>query len=353
MSLHADLSPEAELALRKQERKSRILSGVIACLSIMMIAGLLALFAIPIMIVENPLIITYAAESQDQNELQQKKIAHQIQRQQAAPAQNIAQVIAAAAESPVAIPIPDIAVEAPSAFFGDDVDFGQGWGDDAVEGGGASFFGQQVHASRIAYVIDYSRSMVGVREGLMREELARSVSELPPGMLYQLIFFSGPAWVAGDELQQKANAATVKSGRNVYQWIRKADNHHSWDVADSNVQTPLWRSVTSKSIQESLQHIKESKLTLGTVWMPPMQMALRMDPPPQIIYFMTDGIAGPNSEQIAKDIAKLAREKSVIVNTVALMEPRARAAMISLAHETGGQAALIDANGERHILGDK
>ena len=34
----------------------------------------------------------------------------------------------------------------------------------------------------------------------MRDELSRSVKGLPDGTKYQLIFFSGPAWVAGDEV---------------------------------------------------------------------------------------------------------------------------------------------------------
>lgn len=81
-----------------------------------------------------------------------------------------------------------------------------------------------------------------------------------------------------------------------------------------------------------------------------MQMALRMDPPPQVVYFMTDGLAGNDSNKIATEIASLCRDKGVVVNTVSLLEPRARDAMIRMAEQTGGQAAYIDAKGEREIL---
>lgn len=351
MSIHANLTPEAQLLLRKQERKSRILSGIIACLSILLIAGLLAIFVIPMMIVDNPVIVTYAAESREESQLQEKKVVHQTQRKQAAPAQNIAKVIAAATEAPTAIPVPDVAVVEPSIFFGDDVDFGQGWGDDSFEGGGASFFGQQVKANRIAYVIDFSFSMRGKRERLMREELAQSVAELPPGMLYQLIFFSGPAWVAGDTMQRRGMTATVTSGKDKFEW-RSRSNEYAWDVVNpKKVQTPAWVPTTQSNIDISLEHIKKTSLVGGTVWMPTMQMALRMDPAPQVIYFMTDGIVeGQDVVKLAKDIAELARSKGTVVNTIALMEPKARKAMITLAHETGGVAVLVDAKGERQVL---
>ena len=354
MSIHADLTPEALVLLRKQERKSRILSGIIACMTLLLIAGVLALFAIPMMTVDTPVIVTYAAESREEPELQEKKVVHQTQRKQAAPAQNLAKVIAAATAAPTAIPVPDVAVSEPSMLFGDDIDFGQGWGDDAFEDGGASFFGQQVKAQRIAYVIDYSGSMVqGDRDKLMREELTRSVSELPPGVVYQLIFFAGPGWVAGDQVQVRGKKATVTSGKDKYEW-ETSHSYGQWDVAGKKVQTPVWRSVTTQNIEESLKHIKNTQLVLGTVWMPPMEMALRMDPPPQVIYFMTDGIVGGRDVvQLAKDIAKLARSKGTRVNTIALMEPKAREAMITLANETGGEALMVREDGSRQVLRDK
>ncbi|MFU8893134.1 MAG: vWA domain-containing protein [Luteolibacter sp.] len=353
MSIHAKLSPEARILLRKQERKSRVLSAIIACLGILLVAGVLALFAIPMMIVDTATIVTYSAQPNEDREIQQRKVVKQTSRKPAAPAQNMAKVIAANTSAPAAIPVPDIMPVEPSLDFGDDYDFGQGWGDDGFEAGGsASFFGQQVKANRIAYVIDYSQSMKGERERIMREELAKSVSELPSGMLYQLIFFSGPVWVAGDKVEQRGMKATVISGKDRFEWESKGD-HHAWDVVGKKLQTPAWRDVGISNIEESLKHIKETRLTSGTVWMPSMQMALRMEPVPQIIYFMTDGIAGPNSDTIAREIASLAREKGVIVNTIALMEPKARNAMITLAHETGGEAALVDAKGLRHVLEKK
>lgn len=191
--------------------------------------------------------------------------------------------------------------------------------------------------------------MEGRREELMREELARSVSELPAGVLYQLIFFSGPVWVAGDTVSQRGMSATVTSGRKTFRWASKT-NHFGWNSVGDDLQTPVWRHVSTSNIEKSLEDIKTTRLSSGTVWLPPMQMALRMDPPPQVVYFMTDGLAGNDSNEIATEIASLCRDKGVVVNTVSLLEPRARDAMIRMAEQTGGQAAYIDAKGEREIL---
>jgi len=136
MSIHAQLSQEALMLLRKQERKSRILSVVIACLVIVLIAGILALFALPMLMQETPTIVTYAAELKEVEDPQPKKVVQQTQRKPSAPAPNLAKVIAADTAAPTAIPVPDVVVAEPSLQFGDDMDFGQSWGDDSMGGGG-------------------------------------------------------------------------------------------------------------------------------------------------------------------------------------------------------------------------
>ncbi len=141
MSLHAQLSEEALILLRRQERKSRILSAVIACLMIILIAGILALFAIPMMIQDTNTIVTYAAELNEDRDIEEKKVVQQTQRKPSAPAQNMAKVIAANTATPTAIPVPDIVVTEPSIHFGDDIDFGQGWDDGFALGAAAGGFG--------------------------------------------------------------------------------------------------------------------------------------------------------------------------------------------------------------------
>jgi hypothetical protein len=351
MSIHAKNTPEAHDRLRKQKAKARLLSMLVACLIVLLLATVLALFSLPVWPYTAPVIVTYARAVSEDLTLDERKVVTQIQRKPSAPSQNMAKVIATNVASPVAIPIPEVVVTEPTLDFGDSMDFGDGWGDGSGIGigGGASFFGQKVEAKRIAYVIDYSHSMRGRREQLMRKELAKSVSALTPGVQYQLIFFAGPAWVAGDEVKiaRGNKQATVTAGRKTYDWISKSDAH-DWQVRDpKKVQKPKWLDVSSSTIKKSLKQIKETKLVWGTVWQPSVEMALRLDPAPQVIYFMTDGLTGGDPVKAAKHIADLARRQNVIINTVALMQPRAREAMIAMADQTGGQATLINENGEQ------
>lgn len=157
MSIHAKISSEAEKKLQVQHKRSRILSGVIACLSLILIAGILSLFALPMMLIETPTIVTYSATLEEEPDLQEKKVVQKPERNPSAPAQNMAKVIAANTTAPTSIPVPDVAVAEPSLHFGDDVDFGQGWGDDEM-GTTGGLFGRQITSKNLGVVLDISGS---------------------------------------------------------------------------------------------------------------------------------------------------------------------------------------------------
>lgn len=348
MSLHA-ISPQALEAMKRQ-RKAAVVSGaVISFLVIGLIMILLSLFLLQPMYKEVPTIVTYVAESQPE-EKPEPKITNPVEKPPSAPAASLTKVITSSAPSPVSVPTPESDVEVPSVDFGLDGDFGDGygtWGDGG--GGGASFFQQKVKGNRIAYVIDYSGSMSQQnRLALMKAELIKSISALPPTIQYQMIFFSGPAWVAGGLPQVSNNGnnstASIEYDQKVYEW--KGRGAHEWEPVSRAMPRTEWMSATSNNIKESLKAVKQTKITWGTDWEPAIEMALGMSPAPQIIFFMTDGQAGPQSMEKAERLAELAKFKNVTVNTIALMEPKAEKAMSLLAKETGGQFTLIDANGK-------
>ena len=139
MSIHAQLSEEAQARLDAQKRTSTISSIVISVLVIVMIFLVLGIFLLPNIVKENPTIVTYSASLTDETEVNQKKINNQIQRKPSAPTNSMAKVIAANTSSPTAIPVPDIDVVTPNADFGDGEDFGGGWGDGDGTGAGGGF----------------------------------------------------------------------------------------------------------------------------------------------------------------------------------------------------------------------
>lgn len=136
MSIHAQLSPEALAALQRQKRNSTISSLVIAAMTIVLVGLILGLFLLDNYVRVAPTIVTYAAQLDEEQQVDERKVTTQIQRKTSSPSSAQAKVIAAATASPTAIPVPEIDVVTPSAQFGDTDDFGSGWGDDSGFGGG-------------------------------------------------------------------------------------------------------------------------------------------------------------------------------------------------------------------------
>ncbi|MFD0894344.1 hypothetical protein KBB96_06765 [Luteolibacter ambystomatis] len=212
----------------------------------------------------------------------------------------------------------------------------------------ALFFNQKVEAQRVAYVIDYSASMTGKREKLMRKELAASVSGLSPLSKFQLIFFSGPAWVAGDAVvgDNQSGKVEVQSPKGEkFKWEAEKSWTGEWKTLGRR-QRPEWADATNEMKETAARRIQETKLSYGTCWAPSLEMALAMEPPPDVIFFMTDGVA-ENTEM--RTIIAKAKTKGTVINTIAMMEPAAGEDMKKLAHGTGGKFTIVEENGQAKV----
>jgi len=60
-----------------------------------------------------------------------------------------------------------------------------------------------------------------------------------------------------------------------------------------------------------------------------------------VIIFMTDGLRGKESLQIAEGMARVAWCKSIVINTVALMEPKAGEGMKVFTEKSGWTAMMV------------
>jgi hypothetical protein len=136
MSIHAELSPEAQARLEAQRRNSTISSMVIAVLVVVLIGLILGIFAIQVMVKETPTIVTYESSLNEDTNLEERKVQTSLDRKPSSPSSSMAKVITANTASPVAVPVPDVDVTTPSLDFGDGNDFGSGWGDGDGTGGG-------------------------------------------------------------------------------------------------------------------------------------------------------------------------------------------------------------------------
>jgi len=352
MSLHAN-NEETEARVQRQRLTSSVASFVIGGLVVALLMLVMALILLSPIFQETPTIVAYQSPNSKDEQLDPQKRLSQHRSKPSAPSSAMSRVIAANTASPTAIPVPELDVDAVSETFGTGDDFGDGWGfgdgGDGWGGGGTTFFQQKVRAQRVAYVIDYSASMKkDERESLMRGELKKSVEKLMPGMMYSLIFFAGPGWEAGDNIIGSKNSPIVEHGSKRFKWSTSKGAHGFKPVGAKQV--PEWIGVSDSGKKKSLKHIKETKLVWGTIWEPPLEMAMSMDPPPQIIFFMTDGATGGDVVQEARTIGAKAKSKQIIINTVAMMEPKAEAAMKELAKRTGGQFTIVQKGGKVKLV---
>lgn len=344
------VSEEAAQALKRQQRVATASSIFVSVLVLVLIALVMALILLPAFRTTSPTIVAYNSNQPEEEEIKKPEMTNQVQRKPSAPSSSMARVIASASPSTVSVPVPDTDVPEPSLDFGDGDDFGEGWGSGSGSGsggGGTTFFGQKSNAQLIAYVIDYSASMGGERDKLMRAELTKSLKQLHPDAKFQMIFFAGPAWVAGNEVKMKQNkTAEVKGGKggHTYDWETKGGAHR-WETKGKK-QEPEWMQASDSQLKKSLEIVKNTKLVWGTTWEPALEMALRLDPPPQVIYFMTDGSAGPNSGRTAATIGAKAKRDGIVINTVALMQPKAEEALDDLAKRTGGAFTVVQQGGK-------
>lgn len=345
MSLHAQLTPEAKKRLKAQKRNSTISSIVISILIVLLIGVSLTLLLLPKVEVFTPELVTYSSATEVEEKVVKKKVTRQVRAKPSSPSSSMARVIAANVVTNVAVPVIETPVDIP-LDFGNGEGFSEGWGDGeewGSGGGGAEFFGQKVTANRVCYVIDYSESMKGRRIKLLKEELKKSIKLMSPDIQYQLIFFAGPAWLAGDKVQMTdaRDSAFVTSGEKNYDWELRG----GWKTKGEKQNVP-WLQATNKQVNKSLRAVEKTPLVWGTAWKDPLNMAMSMKPLPQVIFFMTDGIAGRDSDKVAMDVALRAKAAGVQINTVAMMEPKAEDAMKSLSKYHDGSFTLITKDGE-------
>jgi hypothetical protein len=344
--------PSARSIVKRQQRTATLVSLITALLLMVLIGLILAVILMAVKPIEQPSLVAYSGVSEPEQKVKQPKIQTNVQRKPSAPSMAASRMVVANTESPTSIPVPEIVVEDVSMDIGVGEDFGEGWGDGEGfgSGGGSTFFGQTSTSERLAYVIDYSASMKGQgRDTLMRKELSDSLQKMQNGLKIGMIFFAGPAWVAGDKvkmIKQKEAVIDPPKGKS-FKW-KTTGGAHGWQPDGPKQKAPWWE-IDDREVKRLQKIVNETKLVWGTIWHHPIHMALDMDPPPQTIYFMTDGSAS-GSAKWAQEVGERAKKMGVVINCVALMHPKAKADLKTIADMTGGMLTMVNANGKREEI---
>lgn len=138
MSLHAQLSPEAQARLEQQRRNSTISSILIAALALGLMILVMVFITMKLVNPEPEIIVAYQSTSEPDDDVKQEKVQQKVQRKPTSSSSAQTRVIAANVVAPVAVPVTDQIVTDPADDFGAGDDFGDGFGaGDGGLGGGA------------------------------------------------------------------------------------------------------------------------------------------------------------------------------------------------------------------------
>lgn len=158
---------------------------------------------------------------------------------------------------------------------------GRGLGAIGRAGGMAkmSFFGVKTTARRIAFLVDYSGSMSGPFRATMETELERSLKELPAGTEILIIPWAGGAWLHDQLASDIAKKWQKGSGYDDFA-LREGEK----------LERPKWVPVTPANITKLVAGVAAQKAWGGgTDWRSPFRYVMEASPPPDTIFFMTDG----------------------------------------------------------------
>ncbi len=205
------------------------------------------------------------------------------------------------------------------------------------------FFGSSGAGDRVVFVVDVSGSMLQRDRGskvdrfeLMLTELRSTLTSLPRTTKYQVIFFAGPAWFAGDS--PEPSLWKQADGPGLFQF-RGGD--------DSKLPFRELKVASPSNIRETLEALNEVRTLFGTDWRAPLKMAMNLEP--QEIFFLTDGVMshqGKIDSFIAELVAYGQKKGRPRINTICLMAFDAMKPLQELAEKTRGEASLVLGDGE-------
>lgn len=193
---------------------------------------------------------------------------------------------------------------APSLAGGGSSGMGSGMGG---SGGGTSFFGISSSGSRFCYIVDVSGSMQQQnRLSAALSELSSSLKKLPDFARFYVLFYSSH--------------------------VKEPSSQKGWNTARSS------------TVRRMINEFETVYAGGGTMPEPAFAKALTLKPPPEVIFFLTDGeISGFNADTLK---AMLPNRSRVVVNTIAFGDSANQQQMKDIAKATGGQYKFVSSGGK-------
>lgn len=220
---------------------------------------------------------------------------------------------------------------------------GGGFGAGIGRGGKFSFVGQTAIGRRVVFVVDVSGSMSAIGQGerisrfdLLKKELVKSISQIPPGTAYQILFFSDFAW-PHNEVDSRQSDALMK-----YRW-----EIDSKDFKKVKIPTFKYLQASPFTLQDSREIVERSDNPGGTNWGSGLLMALNASPKPDVIFFMTDGNSSDEMGWIDVVTSENKRRAPMtVIHTSAMQQPDAARELDDLARRNNGKFTVVMGEGK-------
>jgi hypothetical protein len=272
---------------------------------------------------EIPQIVAVTQTKDDTYQIEKQDFARSVKRKPQPPkSASRVQTINSVATSPVSVPSIEDPVIDPLGIGTDfGRGFGQGKGNGEGGGGTSSFFGGTAKGNRVVFVVDFSGSMIreggGVRIQMLKKELISSISKLPKGMSFQVIYYSTAPWLGGESLYTAPTRFPDKPEDRI-----------------------PWSEATKEGITRAVSHIKSAKPEGATIWKEPLELAFAMRPVPAVVWLLSDGEA-QDAEEVVEKIKQI-NSSRIPVNTIGLEVPGAAFSyLVDIARQTGGKASIV------------
>lgn len=168
-------------------------------------------------------------------------------------------------------------------------------------GGGTSFFNVAARGNRFAYIVDVSGSMDGEKLQYLKTELRRSIDRLPDDAQFVVVPF---------ETEARPLATPVK-----------------------------YINATSRSKREVIAQIDALRADGGTQPLPAFNLVLRMQPRPDAVFFMTDGLFDREIPSLVRSLNLAGRR--VPIHCIALVDNSSEALMKRIANDSDGSYTFV------------
>ena len=281
-------------------------------------------------------------------QMEKKAVMKQIEQASSSSAASpIAKMIRANTTAKIAAPEVTKVSDGPLGLGEGDFGSGFGSGSGGGMGSGATFFGAKSTGKRFIFVLDHSGSMSKEQVNLRDGELEKALKALPASVQYHVLLFAGGAYfaekgwevnVVGKNGRAPHNEMKSPEGKKYLFKSVKSYSDYEFEGSDANLPRTKWLTATKANVKRTMDFIRGEKLYGGTDWGLALDIAHRMDPAPDVIFFMSDGTGGNQPEPILRENRSHGKPK---INTFAMQTKAGAKEFAAIAEGTKAEFTIV------------